>query len=107
MNSRVFGRCLWAAGAFIVGLEAGSGQPPFTLEVRRDGGRAVLEWPASLTGPQPSPVNPEYTIYRSTNLAHWAPVGGKVRAMPGRSGPTLSVYMGATGSAQFYRVRAD
>lgn len=87
-------------------LNPASAQTDFSLQLRPRGQSVDLSWPSSVQTGQ-GPVDPEYTIERSYDLGSWAPVGGKVRAIPGRSGPVLDVPLDAHPGPVFYRVKAD
>src|SRR5207302_1667700 len=52
-------------------------------------------------------VLPEYEVQYSTDLQHWVPVGGKVRAIQGLSGPTLNIRLEPQTGPIFYRAVAD
>lgn len=50
---------------------------------------------------------PEYEIQYSTDLQNWKPIGGKVRALSGVSGPLLSLSLDQQQGPIFYRIIAD
>ncbi len=78
-----------------------------SLAIRAAGPRVELAWPSALSIPPQGPVFPEYEVQRSADLIHWEPIGGKVRAISGRSGPVLNLTLDTQPGAYFYRVGAD
>src|SRR5262245_36626242 len=77
------------------------------VALNRRAGRVELSWPAVLTNASAQPVFPEYEVQYSTDLEHWAPLGGKVRGIEGRTGVALSLSLDEQSTPIFYRVSAD
>ncbi len=61
------------------------------VSIRANGTNVTLTWPSAIDIPGQGRVSPEYTVRSSLDVVHWAPIGGKMRALSGRSGPTLSL----------------
>jgi hypothetical protein len=62
-----------------------------------------LSLPASINDPLQGLVFPEYTVQRSSDLNFWEPIGGRLQAISGRSGPMLNVSLNRDAGPNFYR----
>ena len=107
MNSKGVLPAWLLASALVLTIEVGRASTPLTLGIKGTGQQVNLSWPSTMDVPPQGTVCPEYTVERSTDLQHWQPIGGKVRAQAGLSGPTLNLTLDALAGPNFYRVLAD
>lgn len=77
------------------------------IQIQLDSTTVKLSWPAAVDIPGQGTVLPEYTVRRSADLLHWAPVGGKLRGLNDLSRPALNLTLDRTGPAGFFQVTAD
>ena len=80
---------------------------PFALTLQPAVGQVKLSWPAAINDTNQSLIYPEYQVLYSTNLKSWQPIGGKLRGLPGRSGPNLNLSLNVPAGPVFYRLRAN
>src|SRR4249920_3755303 len=80
---------------------------PFQLQLSGGSQQIQLSWPAAISNGVQGTVLPEYEVQYSTDLQHWVPIGGKVRAIQGLSGPTLNIRLEPQTGPIFYRAVAD
>src|ERR1039458_9527700 len=107
MNSKDVLPVWLLASALVMQVEVGQCSTPLTVGIKSTGSKMNLSWPSTMDVPTQGTVFPEYTVERSTDLQHWQPIGGKVRAQAGLSGPTLNLALDALAGPNFYRVLAD
>jgi hypothetical protein len=80
---------------------------PLSVTLSPSGPTIQLAWPSAITNGTQGQVLPEYEVQYSADLRSWKPIGGKVRALSGVSGPLLSLSLDRQGGPIFYRVIAD
>src|SRR5258708_7443829 len=96
-----FATLVFSAGVSSVKAES------LALKMQPAGGQVQLSWPSALQDTNQSLIYPEYQVLYSTNLISWQPIGGKLRGLPGRSGPNLNVLLNAPMGRGFYRLDAN
>jgi hypothetical protein len=81
-------------------------EPP-SLALQPAAGQVQLSWPGTITDTNQALIFPEYQVLYSTNLTSWQPIGGKLRGLAGRSGPSLNLSLNAPAGPGFYRLQAN
>lgn len=85
------------------GLSSSPSTAQVAIGIQQNGSQVNLTAPATITNAQ-GKLYPEYTVLRSRDLAHWEPVGGKVRGLSGLSGTQLSLSLNREDGPGFYRM---
>jgi hypothetical protein len=76
----------------------------FPLGLSANGVQVELSWPTAMSNSVQNQVFPEYQIQYSFDLKSWQSLAGKVKGIPGVSGPVLKVTLDQQQGPAFYRV---